>query len=241
VSTTILVVEDDDLMGSSLCRALNSSGYSATHVFTLAEARNSFSKEKPDLVLLDLSLPDGDGLDFCSELQRIDPSVPVIMLTARVEEIDIVVGLSVGAVDYVTKPFQLAVLIARVEAHLRTAAIRSEPHEDSNPNVHLFCFDVELDAESRRVMVDGTEVELRAREFDLLERLMRDAGKVVRRDTLIADVWDENWFGSTKTLDVHIAHLRRKLGEDAGSSSSRISSIRGIGYRFEVDSPKELT
>jgi DNA-binding response OmpR family regulator len=240
VSTAILVVEDDELLGSSLCRALNSSGYDATHALTINGARNSFAEWKPSLVLLDLSLPDGDGLNFCSELQRTDPSVPIIILTARAEEVDIVVGLSVGAVDYVTKPFQLAVLIARIEAHLRTAAIHVQPARPDS--TAYLCFrDVEIDTEARRVVVGGAEVELRAREFDLLERLMRDAGKVVRRDTLIADVWDEHWFGSTKTLDVHIAHLRRKLGEDAGSATSRISSIRGVGYRFEVTAPEEFS
>jgi DNA-binding response OmpR family regulator len=239
VSTTILVVEDDELMGSSLCRALNASGYDATHALTIGAARNLFAQKKPSIVLLDLSLSDGDGLNFCSELQRTDPSVPIIMLTARAEEVDVVVGLSVGAVDYVTKPFQLAVLIARIEAHLRTAAIHLGP-TPPHSNVHIRFQNVEIDTDARRVVVNGDEVELRAREFDLLERLMRDAGKVVRRDTLIADVWDEHWFGSTKTLDVHIAHLRRKLGKDA-RGATRISSIRGIGYRFEVDAPEEVS
>jgi DNA-binding response OmpR family regulator len=225
----VLIVEDDELLGASLCRALTAQGYDPFHALTLAAARDSFAAHQPALVVLDLSLPDGDGLEWCALLQESGDLVPVIMLTARAEEIDVVVGLGSGAVDYVTKPFRLAELMARIEAHLRTASRSASTSAAADV---LTMAGVSVDIGARRVVVDGVGVELRPREFDLLVRLMRDAGNVVRREDLIADVWDENWFGSTKTLDVHIAHLRRKFGEATGVVS-RITSVRGVGYRFE--------
>ncbi len=226
----ILVVEDDELMGSSLCRALAASGYTTDRATTLSAARTSIADVRPALILLDLSLPDGDGLGFCAEVHAVHPTLPVIMLTARTEEIDVVVGLNVGAVDYVTKPFRLAELLARVERHLRIVSHHSDRQAVSTEYV---VGDLRLAIDSRRTWLSGVEVDLRPREFDLLARLMRDAGKVVRREDLISELWDEHWFGSTKTLDVHITHLRRRFGEEPGSTS-RISSIRGIGYRFEL-------
>ncbi len=226
----VLVVEDDELLGSSLCRALAASGYDTDRATTLAAARESFAAQRPDLILLDISLPDGDGLGWCSEVHHIEPTLPIIMLTARVEEIDIVVGLTAGAVDYVTKPFRLAELLARVDRHLRVAELHSA--ETTDHTIYVV-EDVRVDLDSRRAWLADAEIELRPREFDLLARLMRDAGKVVKREDLISDLWDEHWFGSTKTLDVHITHLRRRFGEEAGDVS-RISAVRGIGYRFEL-------
>jgi DNA-binding response OmpR family regulator len=226
----VLVVEDDELLGSSLCRALATQGYDPVQALTLATARASFAEKQPDLIVLDLSLPDGDGLEWCASLHDSGELVPVIMLTARAEEIDVVVGLGSGAVDYVTKPFRLAELMARISAHLRTVSSRAGSIYPATEVLDMA--GVSVDVGARRVVVDENEVELRPREFDLLVRLMREAGNVVRREELIADVWDENWFGSTKTLDVHIAHLRRKFGEATGTVS-RITSIRGVGYRFE--------
>jgi DNA-binding response OmpR family regulator len=233
VSFHVLVVEDDELLGSSLCRALVASGYSAERSTTLAAARAACTERPPDAVLLDLSLPDGDGVSFSAALHATEPSLPIIMLTARSEEIDVVVGLNSGAVDYVIKPFRLAELLARLEAHLRTATARAHSaSSDADGERNISVGDVVVDTASRRCWVADTEVTLRTREFDLLVRLIRDAGKVVRREDLISDVWDEHWYGSTKTLDVHIAHLRRKLSEEPGDAS-RIASIRGVGYRFE--------
>jgi DNA-binding response OmpR family regulator len=178
-------------------------------------------------VLLDLGLPDSDGVDLAGALLALHPALPVIMLTARTEEADVVTGLHAGAVDYVTKPFRLAELLARVQAHLRTGQARAAGDR-------VLCVgDLRLDLGSRRLWMNGVEVKLRAKEFDLLARLAGEPGQVLTRTQLLAQVWDENWFGSTKTLDVHIAALRRRLGEDPGTPS-RITALRGIGYRLEA-------
>jgi DNA-binding response OmpR family regulator len=219
----LLIVEDDPSIGSSLERALRNAGYACTLAASVADARSVDTA--PDLVLLDLGLPDGDGLDLARDLVARWPTVPIMMLTARTDEMDVVVGLDAGAVDYVTKPFRLAELLARVRAHLRSpvAAQAGGPLVDGT-----LC----VDLGARRVTQDGTEVTLRAKEFDLLVELMSNRGNVVTREELMARVWDENWFGSTKTLDVHIAALRRRLGEQPGEPS-RITALRGVGYRWE--------
>jgi DNA-binding response OmpR family regulator len=154
------------------------------------------------------------------------PAVPILIVTARAEEMDVVVGLDAGAVDYVTKPFRLAELLARVRAHLRV------PRE-GGPTVYE-SGSLRIDTGSRRVRLDGVELTLRTKEFDLLVELVANAGRVVTREDLMARVWDEHWFGSTKTLDVHIATLRRRLGEVAGGHS-RITALRGVGYRWDGD------
>jgi DNA-binding response OmpR family regulator len=230
VAATVLVVEDEELIASSLVRALRSQGHDASSAATVAAAIERIEADPPDLVLLDLGLPDGDGEDVCRVVLRHHPDVPVIVLTARREEVDVVLGLEMGAVDYVVKPFRLAELLARVAAQLRSAARRAGsrgPRDDA-----LAVGDLVVDRAARRVHVDGAEVSLRPKEFDLLARLARDAGTVVTRDQLFDDVWDENWWGSTKTLDVHINAVRRKLGEQPGGPS-RIATIRGVGYRLD--------
>jgi DNA-binding response OmpR family regulator len=225
---TVLVVEDDPLIASSLSRALQSRGYEAPVSPDVATALDVIASRPPDLVLLDLGLPDGDGEEICEYVVRKMPQVPVVVLTARSDEIDVVLGLELGAVDYVAKPFRLAELLARVQTHLRFAAVRRDGG-DSGPFV---VDDLVVDPDRRRVEVGGTELSLRPKEFDVLERLARDAGRVVTREQLIDEVWDENWWGSTKTLDVHINSLRRKLGEQPGGPS-RITTIRGVGYRLD--------
>jgi DNA-binding response OmpR family regulator len=227
VSPRILLVEDDPLIGASLQRALDANGYSADWVTDGAAALAAARSGRPSLVLLDLGLPDTDGVDLARALLTLDPTLPVVMLTARAEEADIVTGLHAGAVDYVTKPFRLAELLARVQAHLRTAE-----HRETAARV-ITVGDLRLDVGARRLWVGGNEVELRAKEFDLLARLAREPGQVVTRQKLLADVWDEHWYGSTKTLDVHVAGLRRRLGERPGAPS-RITALRGIGYRLEL-------
>jgi DNA-binding response OmpR family regulator len=231
VGASVLLVEDDETIGANLRRALGATGYEVAWATTLADARAAARGSSPDLVLLDLGLPDGDGLDLCAELRAERPGLPVIMLTARGEEVDVVVGLDTGAVDYVPKPFRLAELLARVAAHLRFAAVVAGSRAADDER--LVVGDLELEVGARRVLVAGREVALRPREFDLLLRLARDAGRVVPRETLMSDVWDEHWWGSTKTLDVHLNALRRKLGEAAGSPS-RITAIRRVGYRLEA-------
>jgi DNA-binding response OmpR family regulator len=222
----ILVVEDDEVIGGGLERALRSQGYAPEWVRTIAEAVAAVEDIPPAMVLLDLGLPDGDGVDLCRQLRVLVPDAVIVVLTARSEEIDIVVGLDAGADDYVVKPFRLAELLARVRAHLRRSPARSEVPE------RLVAADVVVDTAGRRAFVAGNEVTLRAKEFDLLSLLVAEAGRVVTRERLMSEVWDQHWFGSTKTLDMHISSLRRRLGEE-GSSESRITTLRGVGYRFE--------
>lgn len=219
----LLVIEDDAGIRTGLVRALSNEGYECHPAADAATAR-SFDL-RPDLVLLDLGLPDADGLDLARELLDRWPDVPVIMVTARDEEMDVVIGLDMGAVDYITKPFRLAELLARIRAQLR----RPATHVGVS---HLRGAGVEVDLGARTVTLDGDAISLRAKEFDLLVALMTSAGNVVTREALMSQVWDEHWFGSTKTLDVHIAALRRRLSERPGEPS-RITALRGVGYRWE--------
>lgn len=217
-------MEDDERIGSSLVRAFEGSGYEVRWKQTGQGGLDAVAARRPDLVLLDLGLPDIDGIEVCGRIHEVDPSIDVVMLTARDEELDVVVGLDAGAVDYVAKPFKLAELLARVRAQLR--------RRETTHNERLSVGGLVIDVAARRVWLGGQELELRAKEFDLLVRLAEDAGVVVTRETLMSDVWDEHWFGSTKTLDFHIAALRRKL--DAPGDPSRISTLRGVGYRLEL-------
>lgn len=227
MSAHIVIVEDDPLIGASLQRALEASGYTATWLREGVPALAIVREHAPALVLLDLGLPDIDGVDLARALVTHDPRLPVVVLTARTEEADVVAGLHAGAVDYVTKPFRLAELLARVRSQLRlTQSLAGEDRV-------LTLGDLRIDVGARRTWLRGVELHLRAKEFDLLTRLAREAGQVVTRAQLLADVWDENWYGSSKTLDVHVAGLRRALGELPGASS-RITAIRGIGYRLEL-------
>lgn len=223
MAARLLVVEDDPGIGVNLERALRNDGYEVDWVDSAVAAR--LVEEPPDLVLLDLGLPDGDGLDLAPEFLHRWPSVPILMLTARADEMDVVVGLDAGAADYITKPFRLAELLARVRAQLRRPVAMSgvESLVDGN---------LTIDLRARRAVLDEVELMLRVKEFDLLVELVRQKGQVVTREILMSNVWDEHWFGSTKTLDVHIAALRRRLGEAVGAQS-RITSLRGVGYRWE--------
>jgi DNA-binding response OmpR family regulator len=222
----VLIVEDDEGIGGGLLRALGGEGYAVEWCRTGTDALASKLTEV-DVVLLDLGLPDMDGLDLCRSLRRELPHTPILMLTARGSETDIVVGLDAGADDYLVKPFRLAELFARLRAHTRR---RPAVAADANT---LAVGDVLVDIAARRVHVGGIETELRPKEFDLLVVLMRNAGKVLTRDDAMSQVWDEHWFGSTKTLDVHVASLRQRLGE-SGPEGSRISTLRGVGYRLEL-------
>ncbi|MEO5901171.1 MAG: response regulator transcription factor [Ilumatobacteraceae bacterium] len=220
----ILLVEDDARIGSTLLRALEGSGYEARWERTGAAGARSAAEFRPDLVLLDLGLPDIDGLAVCRTIHERDATLPIVMLTARDEELDVVVGLDAGAIDYITKPFRLGELLARMRAQLRRV--------ERTDSLSIVVGDLRLDPTARRAWVRDHELELRAKEFDLLARLVADAGNAVTRESLMADVWDENWFGSTKTLDFHVGSLRRKL--DRPDEASRITTLRSVGYRYEL-------
>jgi two-component system response regulator RegX3 len=228
---TILVVEDEESITIPLAEALDRDGFNAEVVHTVEDALGRGRTLRPDLVLLDIGLPDGSGLDVCREL-RSSSNVPIIILSARGEEADRVVGLELGADDYVVKPFSAREVIARIRAVLRRV---SAPTGASDGPIEVG--DVRLDPAKRTASLDGEPLELARKEFDLLALLMQEAGTVVSRERLIDEVWDVNWFGSTKTLDVHVSALRKKLADDP-SDSRYIHTVRGVGFRFA--SPEEL-
>jgi DNA-binding response OmpR family regulator len=222
----ILLVEDEESITTPLAEALGREGFDTSVAGSAAAALDLAKQVRPDLVLLDVMLPDGSGFDVARELRR-DSRVPIIMLTARGEEADRVAGLELGADDYVVKPFSARELVARVRAVLRRVAEAGERRSEGA----LAVGDVRLDADRRSTTFQGAELELSRKEFDLLRLLMENAGSVVTRERLIDEVWDTNWFGSTKTLDVHVSGLRKKLGDDS-SAPRYIHTVRGVGFRF---------
>jgi len=231
----ILVVEDEDSISAPFAEALRRAGFEPLVTRTAAGALELAAEAEPDLVMLDLTLPDGDGRDVCRELRR-RSDVPIVMLTARGTEMDKIVGLELGADDYVVKPFSAGEVISRIRAVLRRSAPRDGAGADEKP---IRIGDLELDSAARVARLDGEQLDLSRKEFDLLAELMRNAGRVVKREDLMSKVWDVNWFGSTKTLDVHIGWLRRKLGDEA-HRSRYIETVRGVGFRFaapEVEEP----
>jgi two-component system, OmpR family, response regulator RegX3 len=221
----ILVVEDEESISEPFAAALRRAGFEPLVTGTAAGALERVEDFEPDLVMLDLALPDGDGKDVCRELRR-RSDVPIVMLTARGTEMDKIVGLELGADDYVVKPFSAAEVISRIRAVLR----RSDRGEKATEQP-IAVDGLELDPAARRATLDSVDLELSRKEFDLLAELMRHAGQVVKREELMAKVWDTNWFGSTKTLDVHIGWLRRKLGDDP-ADPRYIETVRGVGFRF---------
>jgi DNA-binding response OmpR family regulator len=229
VVARLLVVEDDETIGDALRTSLRAHGHEVRWERSGRNALNA-STYPVDLVLLDLGLPDLDGVEVCRRLRAALPGAVIVILTARTEEMDVVVGLEAGADDYLTKPVRLAELHARIRAHLRrnaetTGGAEAEPIGD-----------LLVDTDARRVTLAGHEVAMRAKEFDLLARLAAEPDRAVSRETLMADVWDENWVGATKTLDVHVAAVRRKLAEaadDIGAQVPPIVTLRGHGYRME--------
>src|SRR5580765_1225143 len=219
--TRVLLVEDDSAIDDPLARALKREGYEVD-VYGDGPSALEGADEGADLVVLDLGLPGMDGLEVCRQMRAMGSDVPVLVLTARADEVDTVVGLDAGADDYVTKPFRLAELLARVRALLRrNPSDAATAHEQ-----------VRIDPEGRRAWFQDEELQLTAKEFDLLRVLVREQGKVVSREQLMREIWETAWFGSTKTLDMHISVLRRKLGDDA-AQPRYIATVRGVGFRFE--------
>lgn len=223
----VLLVEDDEGIARPLVAALRGDGHDVERVATGAGALERAARGVR-AVVLDLGLPDIDGVEVCQRLRTVAPGVPVLILTARTSETDVVVGLDAGADDYVTKPFRLAELLARLRALLR----RTETVPGAAGRIRVQ--DVHLDLGARRAWVGDRVLELTAKEFDLLALLVAQAGQVVGRERLMREVWDTTWIGSTKTLDMHVSWLRRKLGDDA-AAPRYITTVRGIGFRFESE------
>ncbi|MCX6407416.1 MAG: response regulator transcription factor [Propionibacteriales bacterium] len=227
MSPTLLVVEDDDQIAAPLVRTLEREDYTVERVATGGEALERLAAEAVDLVLLDLGLPDVDGLEVCRRARAAGYEGGVMILTARGGELDRVVGLDVGADDYLPKPFALAELLARVRALLRRTA-RTTPAGREVPAVS----GVRVDRDTRRAWVHDAELGLTVKEFDVLALVESAGGSVVTRERVMDEVWDENWFGSTKTLDTTVGRLRQKL-EEAGAPA-RLVTVRGVGFRWET-------
>ena len=242
--TSVLLVEDDERISEPLIRVLRAEALDVTHVAAGQPALDAVQADVPDLVLLDLTLPDIDGLDVCRRLRADHPGLPIIMLTARAEEMDVIVGLGAGADDYVAKPFRLAELVARIKARLRVA------EQTTSATAADGSFEgagIELQTSSRRCFVrdndtddaNVAEVELTSKEFDLLRLLMGQPGHTFKRDEIMSEVWDENWWGSTRTLDTHVSTLRKKI-LDRSDPPSKIVTVRGVGFRFDAQ-PSQAT
>jgi two-component system response regulator RegX3 len=227
-SPTVLLVEDEEAFIEALTVGLGREGFDVEVARDGAEALDCFDEVRPDLVLLDVMLPTISGIDVCRELRR-RTDVPIIMVTAKAAEIDTVVGLEVGADDYVTKPYRLRELVARMRAVLRRRPLAGDQAVAGNEVIRLD--GIELDTDSHEVRVNGDVVNLPLKEFELLAVLMENAGRVLPRATLIDRVWGSDYVGDTKTLDVHVKRLRSKI-EDDPSSPTRIVTIRGLGYKY---------
>ncbi|MEP7369685.1 MAG: response regulator transcription factor [Dermatophilaceae bacterium] len=233
----VLVIEDDETIGLHLKAGLLGGGYGAYWSRTGEDGLTQARESPPDVVLLDLGLPDIDGVEVARTLRGEQPNLLIIILTARTDEIDVIVGLDAGADDYLIKPFSLTVVLARLRAHLRR---RPDTDPETEP---IRIADLVVDVAARRCLLGGREIDLRPKEFELLVALARHPGVAVTREDLMTQVWDENWFGSTKTLDVTMAALRRQLSglgmaspttAPAGPVPPKITTLRGHGYRLEL-------
>jgi DNA-binding response OmpR family regulator len=231
MANRILLIEDDATIGEVLASSLRSHAYDVAWERTGTGALARAASDIVDLALLDLGLPDLDGTEVCRQLRRAQPGCVLVILTARSAEMDVVVGLESGADDYLIKPVRLVELHARLRAHLR----RNEAGSSAPPVLRLG--DLVIDLPRHQATVAGQELHLRPKEFELLARLAAEPEVAIRRETLMSDVWDAHWFGSTKTLDVHVAAVRRKIGEIGASARAEVPeivTIRGIGYRLTL-------
>jgi DNA-binding response OmpR family regulator len=219
-----MVIEDDASIGGSLTQVLTQHGYDVRWQRTGESAIAAAAAQPPEIALLDLGLPDMDGVEVCRQLRASHPRVAIIVVTARNNEIDVVLGLDAGADDYVTKPFRLAELLARLRTH--------ERRRERVDGVDFRVGELDIDSGGRRATIDGKELVLSPKEFDLLTLLTRDSGKVLSRERIMDVVWDEHWHTSTKTLDMHVVSLRRKLA--AAGATAHITTLRGVGYRLDA-------
>jgi len=221
----VLLVEDDVAIAESVTTSLSNAGMNVHHAATGADAITAAKEFAPEVILMDLGLPDMDGLDVSKRIREFS-SVPIIIVSARGDELDRVLGLELGADDYVVKPFSQRELLARIKAVTRRGH-EQLPHEPSGTSLRVL-----VDERTHSVTLDGEEVMLTAKEFDLLAFLSSEPGVVFRRNDILEHVWDTNWYGTTKTLDAHIASIRKKLG-----SPDWIQAVRGVGFKF-VEVPK---
>ena len=226
MSPSILIVEDDDAIAAGLVRSLEGQGY-AVRRLALGLPAQEAAETGVELVLLDLGLPDVDGLEVCRRLRAAHPLLPILILTARDTEMDVVAGLDAGADDYLVKPVRLSELLARVRAQVRRGSV------EATTDIHLVAGALKIDPEARRAWRGEEELELRRKEFDLLTLLVAEAGRVLTRERIMREVWETEWLGATKTLDTHILTLRGKLGEPP-----LITTLRGVGYRLDPEPPE---
>lgn len=229
----VLLVEDDDQIGRHVLDGLTAAGYQVHWCRTGESALAEATRSAPDTVVLDLGLPDTDGIEIARTLRTRHPSMLIVILTARGEDIDVVIGLDAGADDYLVKPFSMSVLLARLRAHHRVRVQHAGQPDLTVGPLHI-------DLASRRCFLDDLEIALRPKEFDLLAVLLSRAGTVVSREELMAEVWDVNWFGSTKTLDVTMAALRRAMAAASDRAAPVITTLRGRGYRLETEAESQV-
>lgn len=223
----LLLVEDDPAIAQPLQRALSREGFEVVHVDRGNDAVERALAGDIDLVVLDLTLPDLDGLDVCRQIRASNRTLPILMLTARSDELDIVVGFDAGADDYVAKPFSIAELTARVRARLRNTVAAESTIEAQN---------IRVDLEAHRVWRGEEELHLTPKEFELLTLLASDAGRVVPRQRILTEVWEDDFYATSRSLDVHVSALRRKLG-DPPDHPRYVTTVRGVGFRFEAEAP----
>jgi len=227
---SVLVVEDTDEIRELVRTVLTKAGFDVRAVASGAECLDEVRKQTPDLIVLDLGLPDADGTEVCRQV-RAETECYVLMLTARAEEVDLLIGLAVGADGYMAKPFSPRELVARVQAMLRRPKVIATPEPAAESEAVRRLAELEVDEDSREVRVDGAVVDLTRTEFDLLAALASRPGRVLQRETLLREVWQTDWEGSVRLVEAHMSNLRRKL-QAAGLASPEIRTVRGVGYRL---------